>query len=403
MHLTLHLTGRCNMRCEYCYAAPHGGVDMSFETARAAVDLGLRDLVEKHPGSSLGVIFFGGEPLLRRALIEDVTRYCKDIAARTGQLFHYKITTNGTLLDESFLTNPDTHDIFVALSHDGARVAHDRHRVDAAGHSTFARLDGVIPMLLRHKPYAPVMAVVTPDTEGHYAESVASLFSRGFRYLIFSLHYAGHWDRAALAELKRQYKQIAEWYYVKTVAEEKFYFSPFEVKIASHVFPGRCHADRCELGQTQISVGPDGTLYPCTQFVGDTSEPGYVIGHVSSGIDETARQRLFERNREEKESCATCAVRERCNHHCGCLNKQATGRIDTIAPSLCAHERTVLPIADRLAERLYKRRSAMFIQKHYNELYPLVSLAEDVSLARAGASDRPRDRQNSVDASNPQF
>jgi len=33
---------------------------------------------------------------------------------------------------------------------------------------------------------------------------------------------------------------------------------------------------------------------------------------------------------------------------------------------LCAHERTVLPIADKLAERLYRKGSAVFIQKQYN-------------------------------------
>jgi len=70
-------------------------------------------------------------------------------------------------------------------------------------------------------------------------------------------------------------------------------------------------------------------------------------------------------------------IRARCNHYCACLNRQATGSIDKISPMLCAHERIVLPIADRLAERLYKKGSALFIQKQYNEFYPLASLAED--------------------------
>ena len=38
-----------------------------------------------------------------------------------------------------------------------------------------------------------------------------------------------------------------------------------------------------------------------------------------------------------------------------------------------------MPIADRLAEELYNKRSEMFIQKHYNDLFPLVSLVEDKS------------------------
>jgi uncharacterized protein len=115
------------------------------------------------------------------------------------------------------------------------------------------------------------------------------------------------------------------------------------------------------------------------QFVGDGD---YAIGDVLGGIDEAARHRLYDLNAREKDSCAECAIRDRCNHFCGCLNRQATGRIDRVSPALCAHERTVLPIADGLAERLYKRRSAMFVQKHYNELFPLISLVEDTAVRK---------------------
>jgi len=211
----------------------------------------------------------------------------------------------------------------------------------------------------------------------HYAESVEYLYGVGFKYLICSLDYSADWDRASLSELKRQYQRLAEWYYRETEKEEKFYFSPFEVKIASHVYPGSCRAERCELGKRQISVAPNGRLYPCVQFVGDGSDATYAIGHVDTGIDENARLRLYHLNDEEKSECASCAIRQRCNHYCGCLNKQATGRIDQVSPTLCAHERIVMPIADRLAERLYKRRNAMFIHKHYNDLFPLISLVED--------------------------
>jgi uncharacterized protein len=35
--------------------------------------------------------------------------------------------------------------------------------------------------------------------------------------------------------------------------------------------------------------------------------------------------------------------------------------------------------ADSVAEKLYKRRSGLFLHKHYNEAYPLVSLVEDAN------------------------
>ena len=356
---------------------------MSLETVKSAVALAMDDVRGKGSDESLGVIFFGGEPLLMHDLIADTVRHCREIERDTGQLFHYKITTNGMLLDEEFLTNPDTSDVFVAMSLDGVQAAHDAGRVDAQGSGTFERLQPKIDMLLTHKPYSPVMMTITPETSPYYAESVQWLYSRGFHYLICSLDYSSNWRERDMRELRRQYKRLADWYYELTMREEKFYFSPFEVKISSHVFPGSCRAERCELGQKQISVAPNGRLYPCVQFVGDGSDSTYCIGHVSTGIDEQARARLYERNATEKASCAECAIRERCNHYCACLNKQATGSIDVVSPVLCAHERVVMPIADALAARLFKKRSPMFIQKHYNEMFPLISLVED----RAGIVD----------------
>jgi uncharacterized protein len=357
---------------------------MTFETAKSAISMAIELMNRENPGQSVGVIFFGGEPLLKRDLIAQIVRHCHQIEEETGQLFHFKITTNGLLLDEEFLTGPDTSDVFVALSHDGVQQAHDAHRVDASENGSFECLDGKIDLLLRHKPYAPVMMVVNPDTVRHYAQSVQYLFERGFHYLICSLNYAGDWQEKHLKELEKQYRKLAEWYYQATKQEDKFYFSPFEVKIASHVFPGSCKAERCELGRRQISVAPNGRLYPCVQFVGDGTDDTYAIGHVAMGVDEGARMRLYDQNAEEKDTCAECAIRDRCNHYCGCLNRQATGSIDVVSPLLCAHERIVLPIADQLATRLFKEKSPLFIQKHYNEMFPLVSLVEDAVARRSG-------------------
>ena len=372
MHLTLHLTGACNFRCRYCYADSHHGEDMSLETAKAAIELARND--RQTPEQSLGIIFFGGEPLLRRDLILEVVRHTRELSASTGQHFHYKITTNGSLLDENFLTDEATRGIFVAMSLDGVQPAHDSHRIGASGGGTFDLLVKKAELLLRHKPYAPVMAVVNPDTVRHYAESVRFLNRLGFRYLIFSLNYAAAWTGRDMDRLATQYEKIAAWYEAETLKESKFYFSPFEVKIGSHVRPGSCAKERCELGQKQISIAPDGGIFPCVQFVGDEA---FRIGDVRAGLDEARRQKVFEAGRGEEPACAGCAIRHRCNHFCGCLNRQATGDIRRIPPVLCAHERMLVPIADRLGGRLFKKRSALFVQKHYNDYYPLVSLAED--------------------------
>ena len=363
MHLTLHLTDACNLRCKYCYVRQDTH-RMTLDTAKAAVNMAADD-----PGHH-GIIFFGGEPLLRRQLIYDTVQYAESLGL-PGK-FHYKITTNGTLLDDEFLAFSKRYQVFIALSHDG--TAQDVCRVYPDGSGTFRQLEPTAKKLLRYRPYAPVMMTVSPATVSQYAEGVDYLYRLGFRYLICTIDYSGDWTEADFRTLDRQYRQLADWYQALTLREEKFYFSPFEVKISSHIHRSSYCAERCELGKKQLSIAPDGGIFPCVQFVG---HPEYQIGDVFSGIQQEKRQRLYEQNEQTPPPCNRCEIQGRCNHHCACLNLQSTGDFRQISPALCRHERIVLPIADHLAEVLYRRRSGAFLQKQYNDMYPVLSYVED--------------------------
>ncbi len=367
MHVTLHLTNACNLQCRYCYVC-QGKQFMSREVARAAVNLAASS------GTRCGVVFFGGEPLLCKARIMDTVSYGQSLQDQGKGNFYYKLTTNGTLMDDDFLQYAAAHDILIALSHDGVQAAHDCNRVYPDGQGSFDQLQQRAKALLKLQPYAPAMMTISPNTVQYYAQGVDYLYGLGFRYLICSMDYAGAWTDETLEELRKQYLKLAKWYRRMTIREEKFYLSPFEVKISSHIHRTNYHQERCELGKKQLSVAPDGKLYPCVQFVGDEA---YCIGDVFSGVNEDKRMALYGINEAEKESCTTCAIRDRCNHHCACLNRQVTGDIRKVAPSLCAHERILTPIADLVAETLYRKRSAIFIQKQYNDMFPLLSFMED--------------------------
>jgi uncharacterized protein len=145
----------------------------------------------------------------------------------------------------------------------------------------------------------------------------------------------------------------------------------------SHIDGDKYCEQRCQLGMKQLSVDTDGTLYPCVQFAGERK---YAIGSVFAGIDEQKRHELYVRSESTADVCGDCAIKQRCNHHCGCLNKQATGDINGVSPVLCAHERLALAAADRTAETLYRKGSSLFMQKQYNDMFPLVSLIEDKSV-----------------------
>jgi uncharacterized protein len=364
VHLTLHLTNRCNLACRYCYAA-RGSDDMSFKTAIAAI-------TRCAEGPNCGIIFFGGEPLLRKELIWDVIAWCEKTQP---QRFHYKVTTNGTLLDEAFMGKAVENGLHVALSHDGVGEAHDACRVRDSGAGTFHDLEPVLELLLSRRPYSPVMMTVNPATVAFFARSVQWLQSKGVQYLIASLNYAGSWNDASLRQLQKEYLKLEAWHEENYRLERKFYFSPFDKRIASHVFPDRSNS--CRLGKRQISVAPDGGLFPCVQFVGRNE---YRLGTAADGIDAAKREAIFACNEAAKPTCAGCALDGRCHNKCGCLNIQVTGKLNEIPAILCEHERMVFPIADRLASRLFKTRDPMFLQRHYNPAFPILSFLEDLAV-----------------------
>jgi uncharacterized protein len=257
------------------------------------------------------------------------------------------MTTNGLLLDESFLEFSVRNDIFVAISCDGVKESHDRHRKFPDGTGTFDQVLPKLKMLLSVRPYSMVMMVVNPDTAKFLSESVTFLLDLKVRYLIVSLNYAAQWTEADFRTLGRQYKRLGRLYVKWTKENRKFYLSPFEVKLSSHINRHCEVKERCELARHQISVDPEGYLFPCVQFPRAGKDSEWCIGHVDTGIDESARTRVHDLSQAQKEFCKPCAIRDRCHNTCGCLNWQTTGSVNEISPVLSTITRG-MPFTNRI-------------------------------------------------------
>lgn len=372
MHLTLHLTTACNMRCAYCYSPPRDGEPMSRDIGRKALEFGA-----KMTQGSCGIIFFGGEPLLCKDLICDLIEYGRYRERYQAGRFHFKVTTNGLLLDDEFLQFAVKNNLLIAMSVDGVEAAHDAHRRAIGDQSTFSHIKERLQRLIEIKPYSNVLTVVNPDTARYLCESIEMLVGMNCRYLIVSPNYAADWRDEHFRILEREFKKLAKRYIQWTREGCKFYLSPFEVKISSHINQHCYFKERCELAQKQLSVDPQGNLFPCVQFTRAGAESEWCIGSIYEGIREERREALYRLSDAEKESCRDCAVKDRCNHTCGCLNWQTTGGINTVSPVLCRYERMLLPIADGIAEKLYRERNPYFLHKHYNAAYPVLSLIEE--------------------------
>ena len=360
MKLTLNLSERCNLACAYCYYREKGRASISFETIKAAIDMSV-----KHDDKT-GICFFGGEPLLEKELIAETVNYTRSIYKETGHKFFFSVTTNGTLLDEGFLQFAKKVNLVIAVSHDGLMSEGGRNYNVAAGFDS-----DKIRLLLKYQPHAIVMAVVNPLSVSRFAESLEWLFAQGFRYLISSPAHGAHigWDEKNCDALQEQYEKIARLYVKWTKAGEKFFLGAFETKITSHTEGENYVQKSCHIGRDQISVAVDGKLYPCVQFVGN---PDFCIGDVFNGID-GKRQQALALHRCNSALCAKCAISSRCIHTCGCMNNLDTGSVDEVSPFQCRHEKMLVSIVDKMAEKLYRGKDRRFIAKHYDPSYPLFS------------------------------
>jgi uncharacterized protein len=271
----------------------------------------------------------------------------------------------------------------VAVSVDGPRAVHDRHRRSNAGHGTFAAIDAGLDRLLREVPSAIASAVVTPDTVMHLAESVAWLLGRGFRIVVTAPHHGAAWTPADARTLHRELGRIAALYEETTRRGQRFYLGCVDGAIRTHVRGNASGATSCGAGLDHVSVAADGTLFPCVQFVRD--EPAtlgagpspWSLGHVTTGLDAARAGALGASLSRRDPTCNDCALVSRCASGCPCANLAATGRPDRVSPIQCATQRLGIPLADRAAARLYRRADRTFVHKHYSRLYPVAACLED--------------------------
>jgi len=376
---TFHLTHACNLRCGYCYTGEKFGTGMTSATARDAVTFAHRIALESG-AEHLEIVFFGGEPLLRHGLVCEIVDQARALAG--GLRASFKMSTNGLLLSPAVIADLAAREVFVSLSIDGEPATQDAQRPDTRGRGSAEKLQEIIPRVLAWNPHTAVNCVITPQSAGRADASAQWLFAQGFRYVSTALDWSAPWTRRDLRTLGAAYTRLGEWYVRETIRGSRFYLSCFDEKIRTRTRGPLEISERCAMGHRQFSIAPSGRLYPCVQFVREDDQAEWCIGDVWQGFDDPRRKALLHLAEKPRDECGGCALTERCGSWCACMNFQGTGRLDVASPLVCEHDRMLTPIADRVANQLWKRRNPLFLHKHYNPAFPVLSHIEtDVETA----------------------
>lgn len=140
LELIILPTEKCNFRCKYCYEQFHLG------KMPEQIITGIKMLLSRRRNElrQLKISWFGGEPLLAKDVILNISTFANSLATTTSTLeYSGNITTNGYLLTPDVLielVNCGVRHFQVTL--DGDELEHDRLRLTRRGNPTFKRLWG---------------------------------------------------------------------------------------------------------------------------------------------------------------------------------------------------------------------------------------------------------------------
>lgn len=336
--VALHLTGQCNLSCDYCY---HGGgrrdaPPMSEETATRAVDL----LFEESVGErNVSVVFFGGEPLLCPDLIERVVEHARAASAGRNRRVSFHVTTNGTLLDGELASRLTQMGVRILVSIDGTETDHDRHRVFPDGRGSYGQLAGRLSSL---PPCTRVgaRATVTPES-GRLRDIVSHLSGLGCTVVHLAPVSDGEMSRAFSDRLKDEFEELARDELRGMLGGRGPLVGNFVEALAS-LDQGRMRFLPCGAGSRYLSVGADGTLFLCHRFAGDTA---YAVGDVTSGVDRGKVRLLLGSLNERARGCASCWARWLCGGPCFYdLDRSSSGSSGPGAPR-CALRTRIFELA----------------------------------------------------------
>jgi len=293
-------TGKCNLSCTYC----GGSVSESVMPSEVGYDVEtLSALVQKDDDATIA--FYGGEPLLRLPLIQDMM---DRVPAK-----RFVLQTNGLLLHripESYLKRLDT----ILVSLDGRPQLTDAHRGRGLQEKVMANVGKISGGFS-----GDLVARMTVTQDSDIYEDVTYLLSKGFDHV--------HWQLSAIWSPEGSWTDLPRWveerynpgitrlkeHWLREMAQGRVLgIVPFQ-GVMSRLRSGTTGLP-CGAGRDAFAVTTDGWILACP--IG----PEYEWNRVAR-LGEAEPADLKDRLHIEG-PCRTCDVADVCGGRCLFANRE---------------------------------------------------------------------------------
>ncbi|MBU7046941.1 MAG: radical SAM protein [Theionarchaea archaeon] len=252
---TIIPTHACNLACEYCYQG-HGDVlsnTMNEETMKRAIEFIKKSVMGRR---SLGVNFYGGEPLLFPDKIFEILEELKSFTDEHGIQLSTTFTSNGTLFTEEIVEKLKDYNHEVQITLCGPKEIHDTIRTDKKGNGTYERLMDVINLFKAHGTAFHIRVDVDQDNYNTIKSLLEDLLKRGYEGVYIGFCPIG--KDICYTEVKRESKEVdvvSLTRLSKMAHDMGFQTNPIYI----HNFVEGCSA----LSDNFLAVDPLGNVYKC--------------------------------------------------------------------------------------------------------------------------------------------
>ncbi|MCK4932914.1 MAG: SPASM domain-containing protein [Candidatus Aminicenantes bacterium] len=321
IHLTV--TGRCYARCEGCInsAITKGCSDLrdsvvTFEETNPERDtILIQRLADRHPGRTITLCFYGGEPFLAMDKMVRVWQLLRESAG--SNKFQFFIYTSGEKIEEAFQSYPDfMKDIWTySISIDGDESQNDRIRVGTSLRNIVHNLRCLSSFFMGNVLFWSTL---------RESQSLLNCFEEFMRLYQQNLvnHFFWHWaeDRQPIKDLDSFANRYGEELekimdvYVRKLDEGILLPLTHINELILYLLTGKKRGHTAcgvEIAENYDIVS--GNVYPCADLPADA-----VIGHLDSDgelkLEEYDLNSLVEYRSELR--CVECGVYPYCGGRC---------------------------------------------------------------------------------------
>jgi len=316
--LILNIVGGCNLACKYCFAETTGNYkSMSLETARKAID---NMLSQKNEINEYSIYYFGGEPLLKKELLREITEYAyNEIVLKRNKTINFLINTNATLIDDKAVELFRKYKFKVTVSIDGPMEIHDENRVYHNGKGSFNKVIEKVNVLKSNNIATNLRATFSPKIKNLVSVFVffeTLQFPYAYSFTLTNDYKSNradtHFSNRQLEEINLELRAVMDYFVAKIINRETVFCTGLFRKIGTVTNKVR-RTYSCEAGRRSITVDETGTYFACQNMIPYKHAN---MGDVNTNINYWQRRQFMAKNITTITQCRNCSIRNLCLGGC---------------------------------------------------------------------------------------